>query len=107
MFRTAKQSRMAAPGNPDAALLIIGAGAAGAGVARDLLKDPKTGCYPEGFLDDDPGRRTRGDSGSPWHGRGLPGSLASRARYLSAARAFRASSWPGKGVGEAAAAESA
>ena len=33
--------------------------------------------------------------------------VSSRARYLSAARAFLASSWPGEGVGEAAAAERA
>ena len=33
--------------------------------------------------------------------------VLSRARYLSAARTFRAASWPGKGVGAAAAAESA
>ena len=63
--RAAKQSRTAAPGNPDAATLIIGAGAAGAGVARDLLKNPKTDCYPEGFLDDDPGRRGMRIDGVP------------------------------------------
>ena len=37
----------------------------------------------------------------------MRGRVSSRARYLSAARAFLASSWPGKGVGEAAAAERA
>jgi len=46
-------------------VLIIGAGAAGAGVARDLLENPKTGCYPEGFLDDDPGRRGMRIDGVP------------------------------------------
>src|SRR3972149_3188956 len=45
--------------------LIIGAGAAGAGVARDLLENPKAGCYPEGFLDDDPGRRGMRIDGEP------------------------------------------
>ena len=35
------------------AVLILGA--AGAGVVRDPLESPGVGCYPEGFLDDDPG----------------------------------------------------
>ena len=38
---------------------------AGAGVAHHLLENQKAGCYPEGFLDDDPGRRGMRIDGVP------------------------------------------
>ncbi len=46
-------------------VLIIGAGAAGAGVARELLSNANAGYHPEGFLDDDPGRRGMRIDGVP------------------------------------------
>jgi len=34
-------------------------------VVRDLLENPGVACYPEGFLDDDPGRRRMRIHGAP------------------------------------------
>ena len=34
-------------------------------MVRDLLENPGVACYPEGFLDDDPGRRRMRIHGAP------------------------------------------
>lgn len=46
-------------------VLIVGAGEAGALVARELHKHPETGMLPAGFLDDDPRKQGQRVSGVP------------------------------------------
>jgi FlaA1/EpsC-like NDP-sugar epimerase len=45
-------------------VLIVGAGEAGAMVAREMLRHPEAGLDPVGFLDDDPNKRGQTIAGS-------------------------------------------
>jgi FlaA1/EpsC-like NDP-sugar epimerase len=50
------QPRKAGRTAPSRRILIVGAGAAGTMVAREMRRNPQLGMEPAGFLDDDPGK---------------------------------------------------
>lgn len=59
------QSTYAKSTKPIKRILIVGAGEAGAMIAREMLRHPEAGLVPVGFLDDDPGKRQQRFVGLP------------------------------------------
>lgn len=55
-YEPSLQTRKAGQSGTSRRILIVGAGAAGTMVAREMRRNPQLGMEPAGFLDDDPGK---------------------------------------------------